>query len=390
MRPVPRGRPAAWHSFCGICRVYGRQAPATVIPGMTKLYLPPMPGALSLDSAGCNRGVLAAAASGLSDFILAQGADVDRVFGISGIDPRQLESPTLSLALTRYCGVMEEASRQSGAGNFGLHFGIQFMPHALGLLGYIGLSSRTVGEAMRNVAEAFCYHQHDTFVQFINLGDCGRFDYQIRHRAIAQRRHDAELTMGMIVNLARHALGAGWGPREIHLEHHRPEQSQEHCRVFNAPVYFERPYNSVVIEAADLRQPMPDADPMLLMLLGNAIRQLNESGAPQQDLVDRARARIRARLAEGEPLIDDIAADLELSSWSLQKQLRAEQLNFTRLVGIVRKELATYYLQQSLPISEIALLLGYSEISAFSRAFRHWFGLSPNQWRREQGALRKA
>ncbi len=316
---------------------------------------------------------------------MAQGADVDRVFGVSGIDPGLLESPTMSLALPSYCGVMEEAARQADAGNFGLHFGIQFMPHALGLLGYIGLSSRTLGDAMRNVAEAFQFHQHDTFVQFVELGDCSRFDYQVRHPAIAQQRHDAELTMGMIVNLARHALGADWGPRAVHLEHGRPEQWQEHAHTFNAPVYFGRRYNSVVIEAGDLRQPMPDADPLLLNLLSDAIRQFDARSSRPQDIVQQARAEIRTVLPEGEPLIDDIAERLNVSRWALQKQLRAQQLSFTQLVSQVRKNLAARYLKQQLPVFEIALLLGYSESSALSRAFRHWFGTSPHQWRRAQG-----
>ena len=350
---------------------------------MSKLHLPAN---ISLSSGSRrNRGVLAAAANGLSSFITAQGADADRVYGVSGIDdPSLLESPTTSLALATYCGVMEEAARQADAGNFGLHFGIQFMPHALGLLGYIGLSSPPLGDAMRNVADAFHFHQHDTFVQFVNLGDCSRFDYQIRHQAIPQRRHDAELTMGMIVNLARHALGPDWGPRAIHLEHARPEQWQAHAQTFNAPVYFDRPYNSVLIQARDLMQPMPDADALLLVLLKDAIRQLNSCPVRPEDQVQRARAEIRTLLPDGEPLIDDVAERMKISRWTLQKQLRAEGLSFTQLVSLVRRDLASSYLQQHMPVFEIALLLGYSESSAFSRAFRHWFGSSPHQWRRAQ------
>lgn len=74
-----------------------------------------------------------------------------------------------------------------------------------------------------------------------------------------------------------------------------------------------------------------------------------------------------------------------LTSWSLQRRLREEGLSFTSLVDNVRCEMAKYYLQQhQLPISEMALLLGYSEVSAFSRAFRRWFSISPRQWRQEE------
>ncbi|MCY1187105.1 HTH-type transcriptional regulator VirS [compost metagenome] len=77
-----------------------------------------------------------------------------------------------------------------------------------------------------------------------------------------------------------------------------------------------------------------------------------------------------------------------LASWSLQRRLREQGLTFSSLVDKVRCELATHYLrQQQLPISELAPLLGYSEASAFSRAFRRWFGVSPRQWR-QQGEAR--
>ena len=84
------------------------------------------------------------------------------------------------------------------------------------------------------------------------------------------------------------------------------------------------------------------------------------------------------------PVLEEIAGKMGLSSWSLQRRLREEGISFSALVDKVRCEMATHYLQQrQLPISEMALLLGYSEVSAFSRAFRRWFGISPRQWRQD-------
>ena len=93
-------------------------------------------GASLLSGAPANAGVLAAAASGLCGFIEKQGGDPDRILGVSGIDPECLRHPTLSLALPNYCQVLEEAAHQSGCDNFGLYYGQQFKPQALGLLGY--------------------------------------------------------------------------------------------------------------------------------------------------------------------------------------------------------------------------------------------------------------
>jgi len=127
---------------------------------------------------------------------------------------------------------------------------------------------------------------------------------------------------------------------------------------------------------------MPDSDPMLLMVMQDSLRQLSLAGRDEPDVVDDARAHIRQRLVLGEPGLEDIAEQIGMTSWSLQRRLREQGLTFSALVDKQRQELATYYMrQQQLPISELAPLLGYSETSAFSRALRRWFGVSPRQWR---------
>lgn len=332
-----------------------------------------------------NTGVLAAAASGLCGFIERHGGDADRILGTSGINPEVLRHPTLSLALPNYCQVLEEAASQSGCDNFGLYYGQQFKPQALGLLGYIGLCSATLEQALINFARAFPLHQRNSLVRLVDEGECYRFDYQIRHGAILSRRQDAELTLGMALNLIRHTLGSQWAPRAVHFEHPRPEHWHEHCKVFDAPVYFEQPFNSLLIPKRGLNRAMPEHDPVLLVVMQDSLRQLSQqSGRGEQDIVDETRAQIRQQLLAGEPVLEGVAEQLGMTSWSLQRRLREQGLSFSAVVDKLRCELATHYLrQQQLPISDLAPLLGYSEASAFSRAFRRWFGVSPRQWRRE-------
>ncbi|CAG9294936.1 AraC-like DNA-binding protein [Celerinatantimonas diazotrophica] len=344
----------------------------------------PLIGAALRENICVNQGVLAAAASGLDQFISQYGADVDRVLGRSGINPEILTSPTQSLQLVNYCKVLEEAAKESQFDNFGLYYGRQFQPQSLGLIGYIGLCSANLAHALTNVANAFHWHQHDTFVQFVEQGECYRFDYQVRHGAIVCRRQDAELTMGMIFNLIRQCAGKNWAPREVHFEHPRPELWHEHCKVFDAPVYFEQPFNSLLIPKSDLKRAMPGHDPILLSVMTDALKRLNMQ-PPAQDVINQTRAHIQSALLDGEPDLDTIAEQLNLSRWSLQRRLRQENLSFSGLVDKVRQEVATHYLhQKQMPISEMGLMLGYSETSAFSRAFRRWFGMSPRQYRQNQ------
>ncbi|AZC24533.1 MULTISPECIES: AraC family transcriptional regulator [Pseudomonas] len=329
-------------------------------------------------------GILASAASGLSEFIQQQGGSPERILGMAGIDPEQLLHPTLSLDLNQYCSVFEEAARQTGNHNFGLRYGQQFRPDSLGFLGYVGLCSATLGECLRNVARTFPAHQQGSLLRLVEEGQWCRFDYQVQHGAILRKRQDAELSMGMFSNLIRHALGQNWAPERVLFEHPQPEAWHEHCKVFDAPVLFGQPCNALVFRRSVLERPMPDHDPKLLAILLESMGKLCHAGMGQAQpgIVAQVRAQVRDLLGEGYPSLEHVAQNLRIPTWTIQRRLSESGLSFSTLVDTVRQELALYYLQQStLPISELALALGYSEISAFSRAFRRWYDVSPIQWR---------
>ncbi|MGJ7613401.1 MULTISPECIES: AraC-like transcriptional regulator QhpR [unclassified Variovorax] len=329
-------------------------------------------------------GVLTSAATGLIDFIQRRGGDADCILGRAGIDPEHLLHPTRSLDLQRYCLVLEEAAAQTGDDNFGLRYGHQFKPDSLGLLGYIGMSSASLGDGLRNVAQAFPRHQQCSLLRFVEDGEFCRLDYQVQHGSIVRKRQDAELSLGMFLNLMRHALGSQWAPEHVHFEHPRPPSWHEHRKAFEAPVFFGQAMNSLVLRRNVLDRPMPTRDSRLLALLIDNMKLLataNESQATH-DIVDEAKTRIQQLLPTGAPTLAQVANAMHLPAWTLQRRLGEQGLSFSTLVEQMRRELAAYYLQQfSLPLSDVAPMLGYSELSAFSRAFRRWFGASPRQWR---------
>jgi AraC-like DNA-binding protein len=342
------------------------------------------------NSSPSTAGVLASAASGLVEFIALQGGDAERILGHSGIDPEQLRTPTLQLDLGQYCTVFEVAARQTGNDNFGLRFGQQFKPDSLGLLGYVGLCSANLGQALRNVVRMFPYHQQGSILQLIERDDYCRLDYQVQHGAIAHKRQDAELSLGMFNNLMRQALGPSWAPEQVLFEHAPPQAWHEHCKSFDAPVLFNQSRNALVFPRRLLDTPMPGRDPKLLALMLEAMPQLSHPHDARRNLTDEVQHLLREHLGDGLVSLEGIAEHLRLPAWTLQRRLADQGTSFSELLDQVRQQLATYYLQQSdLAISELALQLGYSEISAFSRAFRRWFSISPQQWRQHQGFSRQ-
>ncbi len=149
--------------------------------------------------------VLAAAGTGLVDFLASRKLCADSLFGNVGLDPQVLETPTATIGLDQYCAVMEQAARRSRDPNFGLDYGQQFTPEMLGLIGYIALSSPTVLDAAANLARYFGYHQQQTITTLDRHERFYHLTYRIDSQRIADRSQDALITLGMFCNVFRSA-----------------------------------------------------------------------------------------------------------------------------------------------------------------------------------------
>ena len=327
------------------------------------------------------RHVLAAAATGFRDFIGRNGGNAEQIFSSVGVEEQELDNLNLALDLGAYVSMMELAAAQTGNENFGLWYGQQFQPEMLGLIGGVAIASPTLEVALTNLAKLFPYHQQATEVRFISDGRLMQLQYRILDGGIVERRQDAELTLGMFINVFRHCLGSQWAPEEIHCEHPKPDGWRDHEAAFAAPVYFGQRTNAIVFRSDVLQHRMRNGNVHRLTQLCGKLVQVG-AGTAVVSLLDQVKGEIRSRLPDGPPYIETIADALVIPRWTLQRRLADYGLSFSDIVDLVRRELAERYIRQStVTIAEVADILGYSELSAFSRAFRRWFELSPQQFR---------
>jgi AraC-like DNA-binding protein len=327
------------------------------------------------------RNVLASATTGFKEFTLRNGGAPERVFGRVGLNENQLNDINEPLDLASYVRMLELAATETGNDNFGLWFGQQFKPEMLGLIGSVALASPTLGAALSNLARLFPYHQQVTHTAFIRCGALVRLEYRILDGAIIDRRHDAELTLGMFANVLRHCLGGAWTPEVLHFEHPQPIDPRAHMQAFAAPVFFGQGTNALVFRGDRLHHKMPNGD---LSKANFVCEQLIRvaGGRGVLSLLDHVKGEIRSRLPHGIPYVEVIAERVGMPRWTLQRRLANHGLSFSDVVELVRRELAERHIRQRfVPLSDIAHILGFSELSAFSRAFSRWFGVSPQRFR---------
>ncbi|HQT64150.1 MAG: hypothetical protein B7Z75_09290 [Acidocella sp. 20-57-95] len=328
--------------------------------------------------------VSAVAASGVLGMIGQHGGDADRILGAARLAEHEIGNPDALLDLRRYCDLFEQAAAQTGVDDFGLRFGRNYRLEDMGPLGALVLNSPCLGAALSNLCKNFAAVQEHSDLILRADGDLLRLEYQIRDGRIANRRHDAELSIGIFNNIFRRAAGPNWAPEEIHFEHLRAAETLAHQSLLNAPVYFAQPTNAIIFRRESLCLPMPGADASKLPALTAQVQSRAVQARPD-DFIGLVVSEIRRGLTENDASIGRVAARLGLSQPKLYRQLAALGVDFSNLTQIIRQELAlSYTAQPHIPLTDIAALLGYSELSAFSRAFKRWTGLSPATYRDTQ------
>lgn len=189
------------------------------------------------------------------------------------------------------------------------------------------------------------------------------------------------------LELARRGSGRALCPERIVFQR-APEHRAMYEAFFRCPVEFGGERNLALYSRETLQQPFRTHSPDLLALLEPQLEaQLREQQRPPT-LLEQVRRMLLSRLAGRQPTVQDVAGELHMSPRTLQRRLADEGAQFQQVLEGLRRDLARQYLRGSaFDLSEIAYLLGYEEASSFHRAFQHWEGTSPGQWRAAERAM---
>lgn len=196
-------------------------------------------------------------------------------------------------------------------------------------------------------------------------------------------RQASDLALGVLARLCSSALGDGWSPRAVCFSHQAPPPGERALfrQVFRTGAEFDCEFNGLVVASSDLDRPNIKAD---AQLAGHARQLLESVMAP----VDRTTAQdvehlIKLLLPSGRATIQICAASMGLTVRTLQRALYAEQESFSALLNRARLHLATQYLDNPrMRITDIADLLGYSSIGAFTRWCTQTLGQAPRELRK--------
>lgn len=257
-----------------------------------------------------------------------------------------------------------------------------------GVLGYAALACATLGDALQRLERyhASVYDVNPAQVRPMAQGVCIEWGVERgRPGALVD-----ETAVASLVQLARDMTGQALAVTLVGFVNAEPADRVPYERFFGGPVLFGQNTTRLVLDLKLLALPLRKSDPGLLALLDQQAERILQDvavPAPVPAPVELWRATLVSLIRQGQTSLADLAAAHHMSGRSLQRRLAEQGSSFQALLDDTRHRLALGYLRDpALDLAEIALLLGYSEQSAFTRAFRHWTGLAPAQWRKHNAA----
>jgi AraC-like DNA-binding protein len=319
-------------------------------------------------------------------YLERQGLSAETVCRAAGIDPDLLAQPDARMPGSLMERLWAEGERLTGDPDLGLHTAEAYNPGALDIVGYVVLSCRTAADALDRLGRYAAVLNEGLQVEISREGDrtvC-RFEvvetldnYLVRHP-----RQAMEAMAAGIAVTTRRLTETDIEPLEITFRHEAPPSIREHLRLLGPLVQFSQPENRIAFHTADLSATVRSSNPALLAVFDQhaeaLLHRLLQHGPVSRSVLKSLGGRLKGVV----PTLRQVAQEIAISDRSLQRALRDEGTSFQRLLDEARHELAIGHL--SVPgtsAAEVAFLLGFSEPSAFSRAFLRWTGMTPGAYR---------
>jgi AraC-like DNA-binding protein len=303
------------------------------------------------------------------------GYDRRTLMSAAALREDDLRNPDARIACSAYGTLIARAQQERPTPNLSLELARVTPLGAWPLLDYLVLTSDTVG---RGVAQLVRYFRvTGSPVDLIVREDAE----SVRIELITVAPFAAEFLAALIVLHLRTETEGRFSASSIGFQQ-RPDDPAGFERVLQCPVIVSSAVDELVVSPAMWRLPLRRRDPVLRQMLEKHADAMLEQLPKQSGISSDVQRSLVGRVAGGDIRMKSIARELGLSARTLQRRLAEEGATYQELVDDARKQAASRYLSNSrLAIGEVAYLVGFSEPAPFYRAFRRWFGVTPEQFR---------
>lgn len=262
--------------------------------------------------------------------------------------------------------------------DFTLQIGEQVTPAALDILALASISCANLREALDLLCQFELYRLGAFSCELMREDDCLAVCLMPTLPQIKSAPLQVEAAFAGWISFGRWLTQAQQHPLAIEFQHAPRLPLMRYQQLFQCPVRFNAGRNAVILSQAQCDLPLPTHNPSVSMLTRQQLGDTVSDYMQGQSWRAAVRLALQSLLPQGEPTLERVAQQLSLSADELGRRLRAQGLGFSELLDLERKHLARVYVSSAdYPLAQVAQMLGYSEQSAFNRAFRRWYGVNP-------------
>lgn len=310
----------------------------------------------------------------------ATGVAMAPLLDLAGLSRRQIEDPNVRLAVADQIRFLDLVADATGDDLLGFHLAQRCELRAIGLFYYALASSGTLLEVCQRAARFSSMLNEGAVQKFI---DGRMFGLAVNYAGVSrhQDRHQVEFWFAGVIRMLRQLTGVHIVAQRVRLTHARSQGAREISAYLGCTVEFGASVDEILFARKERESPIVNADPFLNRLMVKLCEEaVAKRSASNGSIRTRVENAIATSLPHGDARANTIAKSLGLSERTLARHLTQEGTTFSDLLNGIRRDLATRYLtDESLSISQIAWLLGYHDIGAFSHAFKRWTGTTPRE-----------
>ena len=308
------------------------------------------------------------------------GVDPVPLLAEFGLEPADFEDPENRIRYSTVTQLLGRCTEVTCCPHFGLLVGQRAGTSALGAVGFLMQSSPTVRTALEILVRHLWVHSPSAAASLVEDSSFATLGLTVHGTGLEDL--DPYLDMGIAIacNVMRGLCGHHWQATEVRLAHGRPRNLAPFRHFFQAPLRFDTGETALVFASSWLDKPLLSADPLLHTMMQQRVSE--QASLADDDVSSQLRRMLPSLVTTYSDSLAVAAKRVGLATRTLNRRLAAEGTSYLKLREEARYAIARQLLASTrMPANQVAERLGYTNSSAFTRAFRQWSGEAPAEWR---------
>ncbi|MEA3469861.1 MAG: AraC family transcriptional regulator [Thermodesulfobacteriota bacterium] len=309
--------------------------------------------------------------------------DPEPVFKQVQLNPALMHEPGARYSLKKIEDLWDEMGRRIEDPCFGLSAATCWHPTYFGTMGYAMLVSKSLRVSLERLIRFHRVISDADFGELHEDRNAGALVFTLKYQDeshYSRAREDAALAW--LMSLLRVNFQKDLTPVSVHLTHSKPDCSRKYYEFFQSPVHFDSSLCRLALSLDVVDRLLPSGNEEFAKF-GDQAMTAYLASLDKGHQVTHIKKIIIDNMPSGNVTVEQVAGELGLNSRKLQRILQKKGTTFLSLLNETRMDIAKDYIQdKNIDLTEIAFLLGFAELSTFSRSFKRWTGKSPIQFRK--------